>query len=254
MKHRPGKLLHCLLAMALAGSSLTVQALQPLVSDDTGTQGLGKHQLESTFSRSRVSGEPRRNSEIAAVYAYGLKSDMDIFFGVSHAHIQKFRGWGNPLVGVKWRVLESSDQLTSLAITPELRLPVSLRSEAEGLGTGKPSGYLNVVISHALPEASFHLNLGWGRDRYISSAIAPHEKSQRASLASVFELGPQWRLALEAGQERKRAAQDSISTRFVGGGLILSLKDDLEVSMGLHRILSGPEKASTSTIGLAMRY
>jgi len=49
------------------------------------------------------------------------------------------RGWGNPVLGAKWRFYDNESSKLSFAFRPEIQFPVSDNREARGLGTARVS-------------------------------------------------------------------------------------------------------------------
>ena len=121
-------------ALALTMSAASSWAFQPLMTDDTGTQGLGENQLEVSFSDDRVeqSGVAYSSRVLPLTYTRGLSASLDISLGVNHTHLNAdalgtdfVSGNGNPSVGLKWRFYENETSKTSLALKAELGLAVS---------------------------------------------------------------------------------------------------------------------------------
>lgn len=108
-------------------------AFQPLVTDDTGTQGAGGNQLEAAYNRStdRLGGAKTVTHEIPLVYTRGITDALDIYAGSTRLSIvppapgATERGWGNPVLGAKWRFYDDESSKLSFAFRPEIRFPVS---------------------------------------------------------------------------------------------------------------------------------
>jgi hypothetical protein len=73
-----------LLVLAASFATTTAFAAHPLITDDTGTQGKGKFQLELLGEHARESddGVEAKRTEIWTVLSYGLKDDLDLILGV----------------------------------------------------------------------------------------------------------------------------------------------------------------------------
>lgn len=119
-------------AMGTAGSAW---ALQPLITDDTG-QGAGGNQLEVVLQPRSHTGRRRdlkRVHTVPVVYTYGLSDSVDIYASVAWSRIRVTGddGLGNTVFGGKWRFFENEESGTSLAIKPELAIPVSSSRERD---------------------------------------------------------------------------------------------------------------------------
>lgn len=250
---------------ALAAFSSPSSALQPLITDDTGTQGSGGNQLEVSYShdRTRVAGETERVQSVPVVYTYGLTDTVDIFASIAYSRIRNdipsgdASGLGNTVIGAKWRFFENEETGTSLAIKPELAVPVSAHRESDGLGTGKTSGNLTFILSQEAPFGAVHFNAGLGRDRFRHSNETPNTDYRRFSVAPVWDVSEQWKLAFDLGTEHARADGHTVRSRFGEVGAIYSPSKDLDVAIGYIRTTdseSPKSKTNSVTAGLTWRF
>lgn len=127
---------------------------------------------------------------LAPTYTYGLTEALDAYASLPYQSLRgdssRARGWSNAALGGKWRFHEDPARGTSLALKPELLLPVSPVREAAGLGAGKVSAQLTAILSQEMPFGALHANLGWGRER--SRNAADQATLQRVSIAPVWSL------------------------------------------------------------------
>ena len=254
------------LAVALlAGFSAQSFALQPLITDDTGTQDTGGNQLEFSYNydRTRSDGETERAHTVPVVYTYGLTETVDLFAGVGYSRIRTstaggdVSGFGNTTVGAKWRFFENEESKTSLAIKPEIAIPVSSHREEQGLGTGKTSGNLTFILSQEVAFGAIHFNAGVGRDRFRHADENPDTNYKRLSVAPVWDVNDQWKLALDLGVEDARADGETVRAKFVEIGAIYSPDKDVDLALGLIRTSDDESPKSTThslTAGLTWRF
>ena len=248
------------LVMGAAGSA---SALQPLITDDTGTQGAGGNQLEASYGRdrTRVDGDTERVHTVSSGYTYGVTDSVDIYASAAWSRIRvsgdDASGLGNTVLGAKWRFFESEGSGTSLAIKPEVAIPVTASRERDGLGTGKTSGSLTVILSQDLPFGSIHFNAGVGRDRFRDSDENPRTDYKRFSLAPVWDVSEQWKLALDVGIESARADGHTVRAKFAEVGAIYSPSKDVDLALGLIRTTDNESPKSTThtlTGGVTWRF
>jgi hypothetical protein len=246
--------------LALCGHS--AWALQPLITDDTGTQGAAGHQLELAWSRDRLHAGPARDSARTwtPTYTYGATDTLDLFASLGHTRLQgdsgSARGWGNAVLGAKWRLWAHETAGTSLALKPELVLPVSAQREAQGLGTARLSGQATAILSQELPFGALHANLMLGRERHRDPDAAQATLT-RASLAPVWNLGAQWKLVADLGVEQRRERGSNTRTRFAELGAIYSPHERLDWAVGMVRARADDPQRSTATTltaGLTWRF
>lgn len=240
-------------------------AFQPLITDDTGTQGSGHHQLEFATSRDRASSndDTTKTYNGNGVYTYGLTETLDVFASTSYASIhtrstdRRVSGLKNTTVGAKWRFFESEETGTSLALRPELSIPVSAQHEQRGLGSGKVSGNLNLILTQEVPFGAVHANAVVGRDRFRNQNEHPENRTKRFSLAPVWEVNEQWTLALDLGTEFARANSQTTRTRFFELGTVYSLNKDLDLAIGaIRKTDNARPKVTTHTLttGVTWRF
>ena len=253
-----------LLASAVLFSGIA-SAAQPWVSDDTGTQGAGGHQLEFSLTQKgeHNSDESQRTRTLGGVYTYGLTETLDVFAGSGYSRIRKpstssnVNGFGNPTIGAKWRFFESDESGTSVAIKPEIALPVNVSRERDGLGTGKTSGNLTAILTQEVPFGEVHVNAGLGRDRFRQNDENPATSYKRFSIAPVWEVTEAWKLALDTGFESARANSHTVRTHFVEVGAIYSPNKSLDFAVGAIRAIDNDSPKTTTntlTAGVTWRF
>jgi hypothetical protein len=255
---------------SLAVSMLTVLSLapaawaaQPLITDDTGTQGKGAQQLEWAHSSERATQGLGRSRSLAGAWTYtlGATDQADVFvtgsyLGLRPASGPSTSGWSHLTLGAKWRLWELESSQTSLALKPEWLLPVSPGREARELGVGRSSCALTLIATQELPFGALHLNVQAGRERYRDSQ--DNERSLRYSAATLWDVAPGWRLALDLGQQTVRSAQGAeVRARFVEIGTIYSPSKSQDWALGLIRSTDNDKPAAatrTLTGGWTYRF
>ena len=243
--------------------SVSSLALQPLITDDTGIQGAGGNQLEVSYGRDRArsGGETARVHSVPVVYTYGLTDAVDVYAGIAYSRIRSgvqdgdANGFGNTAFGAKWRFFENEDSGTSFAVKPEVAVPVSRQREDDGLGTGKASGALTFIFSQDVPFGSVHLNAGIGRDRFRHSE--DDSTNKHLSMAPVWDVSEQWKLAADVGLDWSRSGGDTVRSKYAEIGAIYSPNKDLDLALGFIRTRDNESPKTTThsvTAGLTWRF
>ena len=257
------KLLPAVCGACLAFAPPFALAFQPLITDDTGTQGTAGKQIEFAINEERQSAgsDSTRTLTLPLVFTLGLGDTLDAYVGLSHSKIRSTlpgasaSGGGNPALGAKWRFYENEQSKTSLGLKPEIRLPVSSGSENAGLGSGRASYGAVLILTQEVPFGAIHANLASNRDRYRSSSGIPDATSTRISLAPVWDVTEQWKLALDVGQETARAAGSDVRFRFAEIGVVYSPNKDLDFALGLvHGRDDANPGATTNTATLGVTW
>ena len=252
------------LAVLVGAAALPAAAFQPLVTDDTGTQGKAGNQVELYYDRDRArqAGETTRTHTHPFTFTRGLTDELDVFAEIarvrirSHASDASASGAGNPTIGAKWRFLESEEFRTSLALKPEILLPVSRAREAGGLGDGKVSGALTFIVTREVAFGAIHANLAVARHPFRDPAAAQSTVTG-ISVAPVWDVAPHWKLALDAGYEREKSGEETTHSRFAELGAIYSPDENLDVALGVigSRNSADPRETTTSaTLGVTWRF
>ncbi|MFZ2738958.1 MAG: transporter [Burkholderiaceae bacterium] len=251
-----------LLALLSPGLSL---AFQPLITDDTGTQGTGGHQIEASYTRTRQSsaGDADLSRALAAVYTYGVSDALDLFISASHQVLEPAlanaqSGRGNTLVGAKWRFHEDESNKLSFALRPELQLPVSTEQELRGLGTARTSWRLDVLMTQGTGFGAVHVNLASSGVNFDSQALnlATRRLQYRLSVAPVWDISEQFKLALDTGVMTNPDLAQKTQMTYVGLGAIHSPSQDLDVALGVFRYNGHDSSAKTLqwSAGLTYRF
>jgi len=254
------------LALALA-TPAGVRAAHPLTSDDTGTLGQGKRQVELTgeLGRDREEADSldvREDAgETALTISFGLRDEIDLVVGAAATFSRireqgelasEVRGLGDVALEVKWRFLELGG--FSAAVKPGLSLPTG--DERRGLGNGRVSYTAALLLSQEIGPLSLHVNGAYARNEF---ALAEDRAANRrdvwhASAAATAEVAPSLQLAVNLGAETNPDAATDTWPAFALGGVIYSINDDLDVDLGVKVGLTAPEADVTGLGGIAWRF
>ncbi len=235
-----------LLACSLGLLSFPSLAFHPLITDDTGTQGMAGNQLEAGYDHVRANGATARG--VGVTYTRGFTDGLDAFIGSAY-QTSGPKGWGNVDVGMKWRFLENEASRFSMALKPEVLLPVSRADEAAGLGNGRTSYGLTFITSMETGFGELHFNLEAARANFADKTITDRKNFWRASVAPVWVLSEQWKLALDLGLQTNTDAAQDATMGYAELGVVYSPTPQLDVSFGLIReLMDGPASTTTATV------
>lgn len=255
--------------IALAGGiTLLVHGValgyQPLVTDDTGTQGRGANQIELAYNRTveKLFGERAVTHDLPVVFTRGLTDALDLFVGIAHQRLTfsgsaTEEGWSNPTFGAKWRFFEDDDRKLSVALKPALFFPVSESRERRGLGTARTSFGMGLLVTQETRFGAVHGNAVVERVNYADDALNAAERRTRYrfSVAPVWDVAQGWKIALDAGivTNPDRSARSSAGYVELGG--IYSPNADLDLAIGIIRnVRDGAISTTLATIGLTWRF
>ncbi|MCL5023954.1 MAG: transporter [Nitrospirae bacterium] len=230
---------------ALLLSTANGFAAIPLITDDTGTQGKGKFQLElfGEYGHDKEERITIKNSNVASTLTYGIIDPVDIIVSIPYQFwrsedpqsMTKGDGISDIAIESKWRFYEKEG--LSIALKPGFTIPTG--DEEKGLGAGRATYCLYFVASREMNPWAFHLNLA-----YIRNENKEDERKDiwHASLASAVDVMKNLKLAVDTGVESNPDSLSSTPAAYILGGVIYSLRENLDIGLGLK---SGLTKAET---------
>ena len=170
----------------------TAFAAHPLITDDTGTQGKGKFQLEinGEFGRDTDKSVTQSTAPAATALTYGIIDPVDVIIGIPYVWTNardsdttsSQEGFGDAAISVKWRLYEKDGW--SFALKPGLTIPTGDKDKQ--LGTGKMTYSLFFITTKELKPWAFHLNLGYiGNENKLDQRVSLWNASVAAELEVV---------------------------------------------------------------------
>ncbi len=247
------------IVLSWAGSAL---GAHPLITDDTGTQGKGKFQLEvnSEFNYDKEREErvttKETGGEVAAILSYGMVDNLDIAIGVPYQWLtveedgdvtSKKDRINEMSLELKWRFYEQSG--LSLALKPRIALPIG--ADEKGSGAGEATFGLYFITTKEIEIWAFHLNLG-----YVRNKNKPDERRDiwHASLAGEVGAFRSLKVVANIGVERNPYKTSGTHPAFILGGLIYALLDNVDIDFGVKGGLNKPETDYSILAGIALRF
>ncbi len=247
----PALLLACILV------PLAAQGAHPLITEDTGTQGHGRSQLELTVERSHEHEDGVRENTVApqAALSYGLTDNVDAILVIPYRRLTTRQddtstgagGFGDIGLDIKWRFFERDG--LSLGLKPGATLPTG--DHGNGLGTGKTTYSLHFVATHDLPPWAFHLHAGGVRNRNVTDE---RESLRHFSVAAARSFDKRLKLVADVGTSTNPDRAARSDPAFLILGLIYSVSNAFDVDVGAKFGLTGPEADYSLLGGIALRW
>jgi len=235
-------------------------AYQPLVTDDTGTQGAGGNQIEFAWvhEHEQTDGTSTRTNSVPLVYTRGLTDALDVAVGLpwarSNASGGNESGSGNPSLALKWRFHEKENGW-SLAFKPEIVFPVSAAKEAKGHGDHGTAYNATVIFTRETAFGEFHINAGAGR--YDAISAGEDATTYHLSVAPAWRLNESTLLALDIGLDHENPdAGGSDTSHYALLGLVYAPNENLDLAAGLQKTfsVSGSDNVWMGTVGVTWRF
>ncbi len=242
----------------------TTFAAHPLITDDAGTQGKGKMQLEliGEYGHDKEDGVTIKSLVIPTIpaFSYGVTDAIDLVLGLPYQRIETeeggittmVRGISDASVELKWRFYEKDG--LSFAVKPGVSLPTG--DENKALGNGKMSSSAYFITTKALEPWAFHFNAGLVRNEYKLQADEDANRKDiwHVSLATQVEVVKDLNLVANIGMERNPDKTSNTNPAFILGGFIYSMSKNLDVDFGVKGGLTKPETDISYLAGITWRF
>lgn len=237
-------------------------AAHPLITDDSGTQGKGKFQLEvnSEFAREKETEDgvttKETGGEAATILSYGITDNADLVLGLPYQWfktkedgdtVEKEDGILDMSLELKWRFFEKEG--LSFALKPGITLPTG--DEDRGLGQGRVTYSLFFITTKEIETWAFHLNLGFIRNE---NKVDERKDIWHISLASEVEVVKDLKVVANIGAERNPDKTSNTHPVFILGGLIYSITENFDIDAGVKGGLNKPETDYTFLTGISYRF
>ncbi|MRR59278.1 MAG: transporter [Deltaproteobacteria bacterium] len=259
------KVLPVITAVVLASG--TAFAAHPLATDDTGTQGKGKFQLEvvgeyTNDSEGSGADKVRENDgSLESVFSAGLIDNADLVLAVPYEWSRTkiggvvdgdTDGLGDVALELKWRFFRKEG--FSLALKPSVTLPSG--NVNKGLGSGKVGYGATFIASHEFDPFAVHVNLGYAHSEFDlqEDKEANRRDIWSASVAGTAEVMEGLQLVANVGFETNGDKESDTPPVFFIGGAIYSLTDYLDLDLGFKVGLTKPEADFGALAGVAVRF
>lgn len=237
-------------------------AAHPLITDDAGTQGKGKFQIELngefTYDKEIGLGGTTREAggEVAAIISYGIIDTIDIVLCVPYqwtkvkvegVTISDEDGISDISLEGKWRFYDKNR--LSFAVKPGITFPTG--NEERGLGAGRATYSMFFINTIEVEPLAIHINLGYTRNE---NKVDERKDIWHASLASEAQIIKDLKAVGNIGVERNPDKSSGTPPAFILGGLIYSIFENLDVDLGFKVGLNKPETDYSILAGIALRF
>lgn len=237
-------------------------AAHPLITDDTGTQGKDKFQVELNsefrFDKEKVEDitVKERGSEVSTILSYGITDSLDVVFGIPYQWNKGEEdgkttsdedGISDMSLELKWRYFERSGLI--LAVKPGMTLPTG--DDEKGLGSGRTTYGVCFITTKQVEPWAFHFNFGYARNE---NRADERKDIWHVNLASEVKAYDKLKLVANIGIERNPDKTSHVDPAFVLSGVIYSITDAFDIDVGLKAGLNKPETDYSILAGTAFRF
>ena len=251
------------------------RAAHPFITDDAGTQGTGKWQLELLGERERYDrvanpggGPVQQRSRTTAfnpALTYGLLENLDLALGLNYARYSvsengvvaaQADGASDSTLELKWRFYEEGS--FSLALKAGLSLPTG--DENRGLGTGRAGWSANLIADYEAGSWVWLANVAYTRERFELSQDQAANRGDlwRVSGGAEYILFKELRLVGELGVRTNPARNDPFLSgrngQYAMVGAIYSPSEKVDFDVGVRKGLNRAESDTVLLIGATFRW
>jgi hypothetical protein len=239
-------------------AALPARAYHPLLTEDTETQGKGKHQIEMTLdvTRDRNGAATQRSRQASLVYAYGLTKTLDVEVGLPHLQLRaddgagaatRASGVGDGSVEFKWQFYEK-DGFT-LGVKPGLTL--SSGDASRRLGQGRANAGAVMMAGYEKGSWEFYGHFGLRTNR---NTLGERRSLYQASVLTIWEAVERLWLTAETGVLRQPDPAISSNPRFLGVAVIWGPTKDVDLDVGVRRGLNAAAPDRVVSAGVTVRW
>lgn len=235
----------------------SASAAIPLITDDTGTQGKGRFQVEifGEYGHDNQDTVTNDNADLALTITYAISSPVDLILSIPYQSWQtgdsdsevRGNGLSDLSIETKWRFYDRRG--LSFALKPGFTIPTG--DEEEDLGSGKTNYYLYFIASNEMGPWALHFNLAyirnnnWEDDRNVI---------WHASLASTVDVWKNVKLAGDMGIETNPDRSWANPPAYILCGLIYAPWESFEIGLGLKGGLTETEPDIAVRGGITWRF
>lgn len=260
------KLLTVLLAVYSLTSATLAFAAHPLATDDAGTTGRLKFQVETSveFGREKeTTGGIITKSDSQALnisITGGLFDSLDLVISfpfswqqVKENGLKKYDNGGlNDLsMALKWRFLEIGP--ASFAVKPSITFPSG--DYNRGLGAGRPAYGATLISTVEFKPVALHANVGYTHQKHTDAdSDSMRESLWNFSLAGSVEVVKNVQVVAEIGTASNGDRRSATWPVFMTGGVIYSVIENLDLSLGGKGDLTTVETDIALLAGVTFKF
>jgi hypothetical protein len=248
---------------AFAFTALTLTPLSygyaPLNTDDAGTVGHKTNQVEiyGSFAKEYGAASDQVDPTSATVdyegggavravpftYTRGITDELDAFVSATYYATPKgsFSSLTNYSFGVKWRFYGDGETGLNFALKPQVILPATNVQQNYGVGNAALNYGVIAIASYFWEQAELHANVAYLRAPYNTSqsvgfSTDPNRTNLYAvSVAPVWRVTPQFKLALDAGINTNPVVADQSLINYGMVAAIYSPAKTLDFGLSFQR-------------------
>jgi hypothetical protein len=266
---------------------LTVNAFEPLNTDDAGTVPKDRNQIELYFFQTGTRGDSTVNTidlltpgeeyfgvenakALPFTYTRGVSENVEISLGATYFASPRgnYSPVANKVIALKWRFAADPEGKWALAVKPSFTLPGSAQQQVYGLDLAMPSYGLNLIGSRYWDQVEIHVNASYSNSPYNKNYLIGGSASPNRTNIVFLSAAPVWtvvkgfRLAFDIGITTNPPSNQQYLTNYGLLAAIISPVDDLDIGLSYMRsaenmgtvVNNTGVSASRAEIGFTWRF
>jgi len=242
--------------------TLPAFAAHPLATDDAGTNGRMKFQVETSaeFAWDKREHASSDSQTLCLAVSAGLLDSLDLSLAYPYTWQQEEEdgatvidnsGFNDLSLAIKWRFLEIGP--ASFALKPAVTFPTGNYDRA--LGAGRPAYGVTLISTVEFKPIAVHANVGYTHQKYTDAdRDASRENLWNLSLAGTVEVMGGVQLVAEIGAASNSNMGDTVWPVFMSGGVVYPALDSLDLSLGVKGGLNAAETDIALLTGLTFKF
>lgn len=220
-------------------------AAHPLITEDTGTQGAARWQLEGTSEYERDRATRRREELNTFVLSLGLARQAD--WQVSLPWYGSGEGrTGDLSLDLKWRFFER--EAFSLGFKPGVTLPTG--DELVGRGAGRATWGALFIVSYEPGPLALHAHAGYRNNR---NRLGDRDLLTHFSAAVTYQVGDV-KLVADLARDTSPDPAQGRAERYLVLGAIWSVRRDFDLDAGWKKAGGSSPLEDALLFGATLRW
>jgi hypothetical protein len=234
----------------LLASTPPAFAAHPMLTEDTGTQGAGKFELELGFAQARDGGT--RALEFGPQLSYGALDNLDLIARPTWLYVRggatdgTTQGFGDTGLDFKWR-FPAQGSLT-FGVRAGVDLPTG--NADQGLGSGKASPHAILISTYMAGAWMLAANV----DYVYDPLVGDRRNLWGASAAAAYSMNAVWRFTAEVGTAMNPDAAQASWLTVARLGAIATVVKGLDVDAGYQVRLTRSAPVEIILAGVTVRW
>jgi hypothetical protein len=216
-----------------------------MITEDTGTQGAGRWQLEGTSEHEKDRATRRREDVSGFVLSHGFAAQADWQVTLPW-HRAGEDGIGDLALDLKWRFFERD--AFSLGLKPGVTLPTGDRRAARG--AGKAAWGALLIASFEPGPLAFHAHAGYRANR---NELGERESLRHVSAAMTYQVGSV-KLVADAARDTHPDPAVGGAERYLVLGAIWSVRRDFDLDAGIKTGHGSADLDDALLFGATLRW